>query len=80
MGRGAAERRDSSGWATKAASPHDSILHAGLVEHGRKHGARGLTAEVLFGNTRMMRVFHKGAHSLSVKTHGGVEELTMLFD
>ena len=56
------------------------ILHAGLVEHGRKHGVRGLTAEVLFGNTRMMRVFHKGAHSLSVKTHGGVEELTMLFD
>ncbi len=54
------------------------ILHAGLVEYGREHGARGLTAEVLFGNTRMMRVFEKGDHSLSVKTHGGVEELTML--
>jgi RimJ/RimL family protein N-acetyltransferase len=55
------------------------ILHAGLVDHGREHGARGLTAEVLLGNTRMMRVFEKGDHSLSVKTQGGVEELTMLF-
>jgi len=56
------------------------ILHAGLVRYGREHGARGLTAEVLFGNTRMMRVFEAGNHSLSVKTQGGVEELTMLFE
>jgi acyl-CoA hydrolase/RimJ/RimL family protein N-acetyltransferase len=56
------------------------ILHAGLVDHGRKHGARGLSADVLFGNTRMMRVFQKGDYSLSVKAHGGVEELTMLFN
>ena len=56
------------------------ILHAGLVRYGREHGARGLTAEVLFGNTRMMRVFEGGDHSLSVKTQGGVEELTMLFE
>jgi acyl-CoA hydrolase/RimJ/RimL family protein N-acetyltransferase len=55
------------------------ILHAGLVEYGRAHGARGLTAEVLIGNRRMMRVFEQGDHSLSVTTHGGVEELTMLF-
>jgi acyl-CoA hydrolase/RimJ/RimL family protein N-acetyltransferase len=56
-----------------------TILHAGLVEWGRKHGARGLSAEVLAGNNRMMRVFEHGEHSLDVKTHGGVEELTMLF-
>ena len=55
------------------------ILHAGLVEYGRAHGARGLTAEVLLHNRRMMRVFEQGDHSLSVATHGGVEELTMLF-
>ena len=55
------------------------MLHAGLVEYGRAHGARGLTADVLSGNTRMMRVFEGGDHSLSVKTQGGVEELTMLF-
>ena len=55
------------------------ILHAGLVEYGRAHGARGLTADVLSGNTRMMRVFEGGDHSLAVKTQGGVEELTMVF-
>ena len=56
-----------------------TILHAGLVEYGRRHGARGLTAEVLMGNNRMMRVFANGDHSLSINTHGGVDELTMLF-
>ena len=55
------------------------ILHAELVEYAREHGARGLTADVLLGNTRMMRVFKRGDHSLSVKTESGVEELTMLF-
>lgn len=35
------------------------ILHAGLVEYGRAHGARGLTADVLPGNTRMMRIFEE---------------------
>ena len=55
------------------------ILHAGLIDFGRAHGARGLTADVLSGNTRMMRVFEGGDHSLSVKTQGGVEELSMLF-
>jgi RimJ/RimL family protein N-acetyltransferase len=54
-------------------------LHAGLVEYGRAHGARGLTADVLSGNARMMRVFERGDHSLRVRTQGGVEELTMLF-
>jgi RimJ/RimL family protein N-acetyltransferase len=56
-----------------------TILHGGLVEYGRRHGARGLTAEVLMGNRRMMRVFEHGDHTLSISTHGGVEELTMLF-
>jgi acyl-CoA hydrolase/RimJ/RimL family protein N-acetyltransferase len=55
------------------------ILHAELVEYAREHGARGLTADVLLGNTRMMRVFKRGDHSLSVRTESGVEELTMLF-
>jgi GNAT superfamily N-acetyltransferase len=56
-----------------------TILHAGLVEYGRAHGARGLSADVLVGNSRMVRVFERGDHSLSIKTHEGVEELTMLF-
>ena len=55
------------------------ILHARLVEYARDHGARGLTADVLLGNSRMMRVFRQGPHSLSVNTDAGVQELTMLF-
>jgi acyl-CoA hydrolase/GNAT superfamily N-acetyltransferase len=55
------------------------ILHARLVEYARDHGARGLTADVLPGNYRMMRVFERGDHSLSVETRAGVTELTMLF-
>jgi acyl-CoA hydrolase/GNAT superfamily N-acetyltransferase len=56
-----------------------AILHAGLVDYARKHGARGLTADVLPGNSRMMRIFERGDHSLSVETDAGVAELTMLF-
>jgi acyl-CoA hydrolase/RimJ/RimL family protein N-acetyltransferase len=55
------------------------ILHSCLVEYARQHGARGLTADVLPGNWRMMRVFQRGDHALSVETGGGVDELTMLF-
>jgi RimJ/RimL family protein N-acetyltransferase len=54
------------------------ILHGRLVAYAREHGARGLTADVLLGNARMMRVFKHGDHSLSVKTDAGVYELTML--
>ena len=55
------------------------VLHAGLVKYAREHGARGLRADVLPGNARMMRVFERGDHSLSVTTEAGVAELTMLF-
>jgi acyl-CoA hydrolase/RimJ/RimL family protein N-acetyltransferase len=56
-----------------------SILHAGLVDYARRHGARGLTADVLPGNSRMMRIFERGAHSLTAETDAGVVDLTMLF-
>ena len=56
-----------------------AILHAGLVDYARKHRARGLTADVLPGNSRMMRIFERGDYSLSVETDAGVAELTMLF-
>jgi RimJ/RimL family protein N-acetyltransferase len=55
------------------------ILHASLVEYAREHGARGLKADVLPGNSRMMRVFERGDHSLNVTIEGGVAELRMLF-
>ncbi len=54
-------------------------LHAGLVEYAREHGARGLTADVLLGNSRMMRVFKSGDYSLRTQTEGGVQEVTMRF-
>jgi acyl-CoA hydrolase/RimJ/RimL family protein N-acetyltransferase len=56
-----------------------AILHAGLVDYARRHGARGLRADVLSSNRRMMRVFERGDHALDVRTDAGVEELTMLF-
>jgi acyl-CoA hydrolase/GNAT superfamily N-acetyltransferase len=54
-------------------------LHRLLVEYAREHGARGLRADVLVGNSAMMRVFERGDHSLTVTTDAGVAELEMLF-
>jgi acyl-CoA hydrolase/RimJ/RimL family protein N-acetyltransferase len=54
-------------------------LHARLVEYAREHGARGLTADVMLGNSRMMRVFKGGDYSLRIQTEGGVQEITMRF-
>jgi acyl-CoA hydrolase/RimJ/RimL family protein N-acetyltransferase len=56
-----------------------AVLHGGLVDYARRHGARGLTADVLSGNSRMIRIFERGDHSLSEDTDAGVTELTMLF-
>jgi acyl-CoA hydrolase/RimJ/RimL family protein N-acetyltransferase len=55
------------------------ILHEGLVAYAREHGARGLSADVLLGNGRMMRVFKRGDYSLRTQTEGGVQEVTMRF-
>jgi acyl-CoA hydrolase/GNAT superfamily N-acetyltransferase len=55
------------------------ILHARMVEYARSHGVRGFTADVVFGNARMLRVFERGEHELEVTTEGGISELTMLF-
>ncbi len=55
------------------------IMHAELVDYARQHGARGLRADVLPGNSRMMRVFEHGEYSLTVERDAGVDELKMLF-
>lgn len=57
-----------------------SLLHSQLVDYARRHGARGLRADVLSSNRGMMRVFERGDHSLSVHTDAGVQELKMLFE
>jgi hypothetical protein len=38
-----------------------------------------LRADVLAGNSRMMRVFERGDHSIQATTEAGVAELKMLF-
>ena len=56
-----------------------ALLHARLVDYARDHGARGLTADVLAENSRMLRVFERGDHSFSVEIDAGVADVTMLF-
>jgi len=55
------------------------LLHARMFEYARGRGVRGFRADVLVGNTRMMRVFQRAGHQLRVKTSAGIEEVTMLF-
>jgi len=55
------------------------LLHARMFEYARARGVRGFRADVLMGNTRMMRVFKRAGHQLSVKTSAGISEVTMLF-
>jgi hypothetical protein len=50
-----------------------------MFEYARARGVRGFRADVLMGNTRMMRVFKRAGHQLSVKTSAGISEVTMLF-
>jgi RimJ/RimL family protein N-acetyltransferase len=56
-----------------------SKLHSVLTDYARRHGARGLCADVLATNQGMMRVFERGDHGLTVHTDAGVQELKMLF-
>jgi acyl-CoA hydrolase/RimJ/RimL family protein N-acetyltransferase len=55
------------------------LLHARMLEYARERGVRGFRADVLMGNSRMMRVFERAGHRIRVRTSGGVEEVTMLF-
>jgi RimJ/RimL family protein N-acetyltransferase len=55
------------------------ILHTRAVEYARGHDVRGFTADVLLGNSRMLRVFRRGGHEVTVTTEGGISEVTMIF-
>lgn len=55
------------------------LLHARMFEYARARGVRGFRADVLMGNARMMRVFKRAGHQLSVKSSAGISEVTMLF-
>jgi RimJ/RimL family protein N-acetyltransferase len=54
-------------------------LHARMVEYARANGVRGFTADVVVGNSRMLKVFKRGDHTLEMTIESGVNELTMLF-
>jgi acyl-CoA hydrolase/RimJ/RimL family protein N-acetyltransferase len=56
-----------------------ALLHARMLEYARERGVRGFRADVLMGNSRMMRVFERAGHRMSVRTSAGIEEVTMLF-
>ncbi|HJU37186.1 MAG TPA: GNAT family N-acetyltransferase [Gaiellaceae bacterium] len=55
------------------------ILHDRAVEYARGHGVRGFTADVMFGNSRMLRVFGRGDHHVKTTTEGGITEVTVIF-
>jgi acyl-CoA hydrolase/RimJ/RimL family protein N-acetyltransferase len=55
------------------------LLHKRMLEYARGHGVRGFRADVLMGNTRMMRLFERAGHQMSVRLNAGVYEVTMLF-
>jgi acyl-CoA hydrolase/GNAT superfamily N-acetyltransferase len=55
------------------------LLHARMLEYARERGVRGFRADVLMGNSRMMRVFERAGHRMSVRSSAGIEEVTMLF-
>ncbi len=56
-----------------------TTMHALLVDYAREHGAQGLTADVLTGNSPMLRVFERGDHSYDAETDADVTEVTMRF-
>jgi acyl-CoA hydrolase/RimJ/RimL family protein N-acetyltransferase len=56
------------------------ILHARAVEYARAHGVRGFTADVMVNNSRMLKVFRRGGHELTMDTESGVTEVTMIFE
>jgi len=55
------------------------ILHDRAVEYARSHNVRGFTADVMFGNSRMLRLFRHGDHQINETTEGGISELTIIF-
>jgi RimJ/RimL family protein N-acetyltransferase len=56
-----------------------SLLHGRMVEYARERGVRGFRADVRADNARMMHVFRRAGHELSVTRDAGVYEVTMLF-
>lgn len=57
-----------------------TYLYGMLVRLARERGLKGFTADVLFDNLAMMKVFHKGELPVRAHLEGGVYHLTMPFE
>jgi acyl-CoA hydrolase/GNAT superfamily N-acetyltransferase len=57
-----------------------SYLYAMLIRLARERGLKGFTADVLFNNLAMMKVFHKGELPVHAHLENGVYHLTIPFE
>ena len=57
-----------------------TFMYKLLMKHAREKGIQGFSAEVLFTNASMMKVFKKSADRISAKLENGVYQLTIPFE
>lgn len=57
-----------------------TYLYGMLIRLAKEKGLKGFTADVLFDNLAMMKVFHKGELPVRVNLESGVYHLTMPFE
>jgi GNAT superfamily N-acetyltransferase len=57
-----------------------TYLYAMLIRLARERGLKGFTADVLFNNLAMMKVFHKGELPVQAQLESGVYHLTIPFE
>lgn len=56
-----------------------NMLHTVSSSYAVEHKAHGFSADVLVGNSAMLRVFQRGGDDLTVTTSGVVRGVTMIF-
>jgi len=57
-----------------------TYLYGMLIRLAKERGLKGFTADVLFDNQAMMKVFHKGEVPVHAHLEGGVYHLTIPFE
>jgi hypothetical protein len=57
-----------------------SFMYKLLMKHAKEKGIQGFSAEVLFSNTSMMKVFKKSADRINARLEKGIYELTIPFE
>ena len=51
-----------------------------LMEHAKKRGLRGFTAEIQTYNANMINLAKRACDDISIERHGDTHEVTMLFE